>query len=855
MPNSFIKIWSITAVLALTFASLIYWGLNNYRQSASAIERITQPNSEPAITNSIFKSVIESDLHLNYFILTNDTLQYRLFLERQQETDSLLNLLSVFGIHGRTQQVEIDSLKLILEEKNEVSDALVELKQRQNSQFFTEQALNRIKAQLSDSAFIDKAITQRQALIAKRDTIEKVDLVARPDNFEGIGGFFRKIFGREIVETDTVRSLEEQINYNLEMLVDSSIVRNYFVDTTLVAVKGILLDVLEDEIRLQGELLSTELEVLTYNELLLSKIRDLLESITSSSELTLAEQQKMAIDNIDRAHKQAFIIMALGIALGIILLLILGKDIAKTNLYRRILEQEKERAEALAQAKEIFLSKMSHEIRTPIHSISGFAQLLEAEALEGNKKKLLNGISNANHYLNELIENLLEQSKLNAGTYEVKSSEVYIPEVCNSMKVLFSHREEEHQNTLNISCSENLLESAIITDEIKLKQVLINLLGNAFKFTRNGQITLAISLKGVPSAHYLQLEVSDTGAGIHKSDQESIFEPFRQSKHGPTSVSGGAGLGLAIIKSIVESFGGTISLTSEPSKGTKFLIEYPVRTVPFNPTIKEDVTETNQRFDIRLLAVEDDEWNALLLENYLSNRVSSFTLFDNAEDAFEELSQRPTQFDILVTDLNLPGMSGRDLFTKMRTELGMTIPTIALSASLGKVEIQELKEIGFQDALGKPFTQADVLRTIRQVLNAEASNPKEISEHNQLPSENPLEEHDIIQHLNAFLPEEANDRQKFVERFLTSVIEKCDAFLEAVQAKDAETLKKSAHQLISSLEQVAITKYSEHLHSIEVCVSLQKNDKAFELAIDLTTTMEQLVLQFQNILDKEVKPE
>lgn len=825
--------------MAIMFAALIYWGLNNYRQSASAIQRISQTNTEPAITNAIFKSVMESDLHLNYFILTNDTTQYRLFLDRKTETDSLLSLLGSYNNDGIPQLPEVDSLKLILNEKNDVSNLLVELKQRQKAQFFTEQALNRIKTQLSDSAFIDRAIIQSQKQVAKRDTIEKFDFISRPDNYDGIGGFFRKLFGREVVRTDTVKSLEEHISYNLETLVDSSIVRNYFVDTTLVAVKSILLDVLEEEIRLQNDVLAIEMEVLSYNEQLLTKIRELLEEITALNEEALFTQQRNAIENINKAHKQAFVIMALGILFGIVLLLILGKDIAKTNLYRRILEQEKDRAEALAQAKEIFLSKMSHEIRTPIHSISGFSQLLEEEYLEGKQKKLLAGISNANHYLNELIENLLEQAKLNAGTYAIKQSEVFIPEVCASMEVLFNHREEEHQNTFYVSYSKNLKEIALLTDEIKLKQILINLLGNAFKFTRNGRISLEIALKGIAEAHYLQLIISDTGKGIHKSDQETIFEPFSQGVYGETPETGGAGLGLAITKNIVESFGGNISLTSQPSKGSRFVIEFPVATIPFIPKNHEKSNNSAVFWPINVLAVEDDEWNALLLENYVSSHVNTFTLFENAEDAFDHFISHKIEYDILVTDLNLPGISGRDLFERIRALQEKPLPSVALSASLGKIEIQELKELGFSDALGKPFTKNDILRTIRQVLHLESTSLESNSKDDSVLDEpTSIDKKDALianafKQLSAFLPNNPNDQAAFLERFFASISEKIHSFEQALKQQNPSELKRCAHQLISSLEQIGVSKQSENLHSIEVCVTLGKNERAFELGQEI----------------------
>ncbi|HMP98770.1 MAG TPA: HAMP domain-containing sensor histidine kinase, partial [Cyclobacteriaceae bacterium] len=507
MNNSLTKIWVVILLLAGAFGAFIFWSIKSYNESKESIQSIVMPDVKSAITNTILKSAIQSDLHLHNFILTNDTIQRKLYLENVKNADSLIHELGGLMQNASLSLMQLDTLRKIIDEKTRVNTILIELKKQQSSNLFTQQALNRIKTQISDSAYIDKVITKEHELIAKRDTIELKELIQYPDDYKGLSGFFRKLFGRERIRIDTLTSLEEQINYSLAVSIDSNIVRDYFIDTTLAVVKNILFDVLDKEISLQRNLLKTELSLVNYNELLLQKIRELLFDISKTNEYALRADQESAIERIENSHKEALIIAAAGIFLGFTLLFFLIKDITQTNLYRKKLETEKDRAEKLAAAKEIFLSRMSHELSTPLHSISGFTNLLEKEIPHQSKlRKFINGISSSNLYLNELISNILEQAKINAGTYKLESSRIYIPDLSCELELLFKHRQEEQRNEFRISYSEDLKKYLVVIDRVKLKQVLVNLLSNAFKFTKEGSIFLRFALKPHPERHKLQIK-------------------------------------------------------------------------------------------------------------------------------------------------------------------------------------------------------------------------------------------------------------------------------------------------------------------------------------------------------------
>lgn len=825
MNAPIVKIWSIILILGITLGALVYWGIGNFKESSGAIQQIVQPDVRTDLTNDIFKSVIQSDLHLNNFILTNDSIQLRLSKKFANQSDSLISVLQLFTEKGDYQYERIDSLKKIISEKTRVNAVLTELKKKQNSLFFTEKALNRIKGQLSDSAYIDKAITRKEDLIAKVDTIERIDIVKSTAGYKGISGFFRKVFGKERIQIDTLSSLEEQINYSLEVSVDSSIVRNYFVDTTIMAVKSILIDVLDEEIKLQKRLYATELDIIKYNELLLENTSSLLYDISLSNKDSLNASQESAIGDIESALRKAFTIAGVGIVLGLILLLILINDITKTNLYRRKLEEEKERAEQLALAKEVFLSKMSHEIRTPIHSISGFANLLEKEVLSTKQAKLVSGISYSNQYLNELIDNILEQARINFGNFKLEKTEVYIPTLCKEIEELFRLRQEEQQNKFVIDYSDNLVNLTVKIDRVKLKQVFVNLLGNAFKFTKDGRVTLKVLLTERQNDYMLHIEVADTGAGIDPARHASIFDPFNQPTVGHSANINGTGLGLSISKYIVESFGGSIAIRSEVGIGSTFIIDLPVACGAYEEVEKTKLTEQSSKvyYDISVLAVEDDKWNAYLLEKFLSQHVAALTIHENAEDALQAFEGGLGNVDLILTDLNLPGMSGRAFFQAIATSSHL-VHVFALSASLAKSDIAELTKDGFAEAIGKPFSQTDLLMAIDRHFQRTDSHinieSKEGNENNSID----------LGRLEAFSMGDITllmEQQAFFIGHFSSQVEELRASLEAGNASE---LARVAHQLKSNCEQIGVTALSESLHTIEVCAGIGKDANAMQEA-------------------------
>lgn len=813
--KSIAKIWIIIIILAITFWALIQWGADTYKESSETIKNIEFPDYDVHLTTEILQSVIQSDVHLNNYIITNKDEQKILAQRLYLEADSMVKVLRKSFENESIKMLQIDSLQKIISEKDRVNRVLLNIKKRQNSHFFTEQALNKIKDQISDSAFIEIATTQKENIVLSVDTIEQTDIIKLPDNYKGFKGFFRKLVGKEKVAYDTQITKEPIEDYSIYVTENSKITKNYFIDTTVQAVKDILVEILTEEIQLQKSLHKIELSIISYNEQLVAAIRNLLNDISNMKDVSILDQQSQAIAKIQDANRKAFFIAGIGLLLGLILLIFLIKDITKSNLYRKKLEEEKHRAEELAKVKEMFLSSMSHEIRTPLHSIGGFTELLDKEVLTEHQKELLKGISHAHLYLSQLINNILIQAKINADAYQVVKSKVWIPELTQMLETLFHHEQLNKSIDFKIDYSKNLKEVFIELDAIKLQQVLINLISNAFKFTQKGSIEVHFEL----IENTLNIQVKDSGIGINSHQLEKIFLPFQQAHDPSNTVVTGTGLGLSITKHIVESFGGTMKVQSAVQKGSSFHLQFPVQT-----QIREvQILHTNKNlyerifFPIHVLAVEDDEWNRYLLQQYLKNHVQKLTIFEQAEQALDFYKVQQNSINLILTDLNLPGMNGKEFFLEVQNI--HPTPMIAYSAGMSHSEVSELQQLGFKKSIRKPFQAEDLLSAMLSLFPA---NQKENIENKA-----------------------QNLEDDWLAEFAKSLENKIKILEQSITSNNIEELARIAHQLRSNLEQLQIFHLSEQLQSIELFAQLNNPTRTIELSQKIMLGLKEILTQIQ----------
>ncbi|HKK39516.1 MAG TPA: ATP-binding protein [Cryomorphaceae bacterium] len=828
MNSSRNKIFVIILILGATSFGFFYWSYLSYNEVKNSLNRLAAANEEAVALNAIFRNLVEAESDFNSYIITDKEDFLASYEAKMQNIDSSLVVLDSLMKSDVEQLGSLDSLKRVIDRKAEYLQLLYQLKGTQRSNVFSKRALDRIEHQLGDSAYVERELLQRRELKADLDTIEQKQTVLTPVEQEGIKGFFNRILGKEKMRVDTVTSLREKVDYSIQLSVDTNIVREYVADSTLSAVKGILLDVLVEELTVQNRLKSTELNLIEQDREFFDNIKRIIRVIVAEEELQNQARRERALSNVSNLTERVYLIGGVGVLLSALFLFLLLRDLTNAGHYRKRLEAEKAKAEQLAKEKEGFLAKMSHEIRTPLHNIIGFSDLLSTPELTPIQQKYLAGIRQSNVYLKELIDNILENAKLNSDKSDLEKSEVFIPSVAQEIEQVFEYKFLDKSVDFLVEVDPQLRQLNLFLDVLKLKQVLVNLIGNALKFTETGHVKLSFGFAYVDDSGQCIVKVEDTGQGIGEEEKEKVFEQFGQGSSGQSMSLTGTGLGLYITSEIVKKFRGSLDLESTPGKGTVFTFRFPVEYAlreeqeEVSAETSEVLEKESDHFEMDVIAVEDDLWNARLLEASLIKHVRSFRVMDSAEKAIDYFA-KGGKADVIFTDINLPGMNGRELLDRLR-EMGISAPVVAVSAHIRQTAQREILEAGFDSVCFKPFTKDEILSVLFTL--AEAADHAEAGVN--------------VKYFRLFAGDDQKEFEDILEYFHEGLIQKVLEFKEALSRRDISALEDVCHRMKTAAEQVARKDLSESLGGLEIMAEMKNEDRAWEEGARILPQIEEL---------------
>jgi len=382
---------------------------------------------------------------------------------------------------------------------------------------------------------------------------------------------------------------------------------------------------------------------------------------------------------------------------------------------RRLVEARLQ-AERSSREKTVFLANMSHEIRTPMNAILGFAELLSGELREPKQRKHIQAIQTSAGSLLQLINDILDMSKIEAGVMELRLEPTDPREICDFLRTVFSEPAAKRGLTLHCEVDSDLPRSLLL-DRIRLRQVLVNLVGNAVKFTDAGGIDVRMSMEHQvpPSLITLRIEVQDTGVGIPPDKLGAIFKPFVQAGAHLEKEKSGTGLGLSIVHRLTEIMGGSVTATSQLNEGSVFVLRFPNVEVSARLAQREspDPGDTVHFDDLRpsrILVVDDHEANCELVGGMFEG---SHHQLDFGRDGHEAVEKSCTfQPDVILLDIRMPGMDGIAALAEIRRIPGLDrIPVIAVTASGLSNEDVELKT-RFDGYIRKPFSKGELFQEL-----------------------------------------------------------------------------------------------------------------------------------------------
>lgn len=520
-------------------------------------------------------------------------------------------------------------------------------------------------------------------------------------------------------------------------------------------------------------------------------------------------------------------------------------DITDRKRLEMELREAQEKALSNVRAKDMFVAKVSHEIRTPMNVIIGLSDVLNDSGLKPEQLKLLSSIRSSASNLLGIINDILDFSILDNDQYKFRSACFDPISLMEELEEIFSMEARKKGVDLSFKCDEDI-HRYLEGDKQRLNQVLINLISNAIKFTKEGYVKIGLQLvNDDPDSQQLWFKVEDSGVGIKPEAIEHIFDDFQQEDDNVSVNYGGSGLGLSISQMIIRKMGGEIKVESKKGEGSIFQFQLKFKKRESIPEKVQPVDLSGLNTRISILVAEDNKQNQLLIETILRRAGFDFTMVENGLEVLDELSRR--QYDLILMDIQMPQMDGLEALKCIR-DSGDQIPALALTANASESDRVKYLDAGFQEVVVKPFKK-DELFEVMYRLTGTISNDEVLKTSNQkstevISNEKPLFSLKDIEDLTD------NDpvvMRELLDAFLDNVPVLIDQICKGLYSGEIEQVKFATHQIKPSLKIFKAFLVLEKVELIEGAIaSEKKNDHLKDLAEELLQTSRQMVLALRN---------
>ena len=498
------------------------------------------------------------------------------------------------------------------------------------------------------------------------------------------------------------------------------------------------------------------------------------------------------------------------------------------NLELKVAERTAQ-AEAANAAKTLFLANMSHEIRTPMNGILGLAEILESEPLTPEQHDLVVRLRQSGRSLMSILNDILDFSKIEAGQLRIDSQPFRLDALLDQIGGLMKVTAQGKGLELVIERAPDL-DGTLLGDSLRLEQILLNLIGNAIKFTEIGTVSVrARVVHPLDNLVRLRFEVRDTGIGISPIQQTSLFQPFQQAESGTTRRFGGTGLGLSICKRLIDLMGGTIGVDSQVGQGSTFWFEVPLTRVAEAPKLAAMSAKPPQRTRLsgcKVLVADDNKINVLVVRKMLESEGAQVFEAHDGQEALDYLREVGAgAMDIVLMDMRMPVLDGQAATRQLREELGMTnLPVIAFTAGVLPEQRQEALLAGCNDFVPKPVDREELVAVILRLTTPRSSELPEVDTRVAIAVTGRL---NLAPVFRAF-----GDNQELVFQFLRQVLKEFATATGDIRGdlagNDRETAARRLHSLRGAVGYFELSALNQAIEQLEGAIIAEQSEAEIE---------------------------
>lgn len=788
-------------ILGITAILSVWYIFNEVKVMNEPKEELISENNKVLNLGSIITNIYTADSSGRVAMISTDKKDIQKY---HQLVDTIQSQIVNFKTNVTDDEMilKLDTIQSLIREKEKSFDEIVAARKKfMNSQYF-------------DEAF--------KKVRAAKDDIENIAVnVSKDSTSESKEGFWKRI--RNVVDSekkekeDRERQLRQQQQLNK--------IHQSKRDSLAKMTENIFSQAIDSENKLAKEFYQKEEQLINENRHISEKIKSLMIEVEKSVLENSYSRINFSNEIIDKTAINLAWIGGIGFLMVIILGGVVLRDLNKSRAYKKQLERLNKDLQNLMEQKSYFLASVTHDINSPLNSLIGFSELLDETLKTKTQKEYIKNINYSSQYIRNLVNDLVDFSKLEYNKMVLKKESFNFNELLLSITTPLKNDADKKGIEL-IANVDPKLDDYFFSDPYRIKQILTNILSNGIKFTDKGSVTLEAVLNGNEAV----LKITDTGIGIDEKYHKDIFMEFKQAHGDIEKVYGGTGLGLNISKRLIKLLQGELTFESRLDKGSIFTIRIPVEKGENNQFKNMDIVFDNEKKLIHknILVVDDDMLQLRLMNEVIKDKVNLITTLKKGELIEEYLNEN--KYNLIITDIQMPNYSGYKIIQAIRSNPEYkNTPVIAFT---GKIDLDEneISKLGFNALLQKPINIPILMNTIHRLLEINREQ-KPVNPTSKMQIKN---EYFDLEQLLSFTQDDLDATQDILNVFIDSSIKNCDELSASVGINDRKKIAEITHRMLPMFRQLSADMVIADLEKLE---RYEYNGNAEELKEDVVTAV------------------